>query len=93
MNKPFIPNDLITPLEASKLLQVDSVTIRRWVHAGTLPAFKVGGRLRISRKDVLGQIHRVKTEGPQIKTLAELEARDKRAKDILRDAGVIPKDA
>jgi excisionase family DNA binding protein len=85
--EPVIPSDLITPIEAAALLNTSAGTIRRWCR-GKLPAFKLGGRLRVSRADVLAMLRRVETPGPTIPTRAELEARAKRTDEILRRARV-----
>jgi excisionase family DNA binding protein len=34
------------------LLRVDRATVRRWVAAGILPAYRLGRKLYIDRKDV-----------------------------------------
>lgn len=42
--------DLITPAQAAEELGVNVVTVRRWVAAGTLTGYRVGGRhIRIDR--------------------------------------------
>lgn len=88
MKTEIIPGDLITPIEAGKLLKTSPATIRRWCQRGTMPAFKVGGRLRISRADALAMLRRVETPGPRIETLAEVEAREAEVDRVLREAGV-----
>jgi len=86
--EPIIPDDLITPIEAAKLLGTSSHSIRRWVNRGTLPAFKVGGRLRISKADALAMIRRVETDRPRLRTRAEVEAEEARVDQILRAARI-----
>lgn len=46
------PGDLITLSEAAERLSVHYMTAYRWVRRGELPAFKTGGRLRISIEDL-----------------------------------------
>ena len=41
-----------TPYEAAKILNVHPRTVRIWIEKKTLPAFRVGGRWRILKKDV-----------------------------------------
>ena len=41
----------LTPQEVADLLRVSADTVRRWVNAGRLPAYKVGRGLRIKRID------------------------------------------
>jgi excisionase family DNA binding protein len=48
-----IPERLITPSQAAKLLGVHISTVRRWITQGKLPAYRVGGRgIRIRSSDV-----------------------------------------
>ena len=88
MSNAIIPTDLISTREAAQLLATSESTIRRWAK-GRMPAFKVGGRLRVSRADVLAMIQRVQTPGPTIPTRAEVEARAKWVEEELRRAKVI----
>ena len=45
--------DLLTTAEAAKLLKVSTVTLRRWIKQGRLPAYHVGPRkVRIRREDL-----------------------------------------
>ncbi|NOQ58294.1 helix-turn-helix domain-containing protein [Mycolicibacterium fortuitum] len=46
------PYDTLTTDEAARELRVHRQTIRRRIHDGTLPAFKVAGRFRIRRADL-----------------------------------------
>ena len=88
MDATNFPNDLITPDDAGKLLGITGHTIRRWCKMGTLPAFKVGARLRISQADVVAQMKRIEVEGkPTLPTRAEATAKAKRTEKILREAG------
>ena len=43
--------EFITVAEISLLLRVNPQTVRNWIAAGTLPALKVGRRIRIQRTD------------------------------------------
>jgi excisionase family DNA binding protein len=87
MSETIIPADLISPREAAKLLSTSESTIRRWCR-GKLPAFKVGGRLRVSRADVMAMFRRVETPGPTIQTRAEVEQREKWIDETLKKARV-----
>jgi len=44
--------DYLTPAEVAARLNVAAVTVRTWIAKGSLPAFRVGGRWRVLRKDL-----------------------------------------
>lgn len=51
----LVPNPLppfVTPREAAALLRVHHGTVRGWIKEGRLPAFRIGGRLRIKPGDL-----------------------------------------
>jgi len=84
-----IPNDLMSLIEAGKLIQVSKGTIGRWVRLGKLPAFQIGSRFRVSRADVLAQVQRVQpAKGPAIPTRSEAAATQKWVSDELRRARI-----
>ena len=86
---PIIPTDLLDTLSAAKLLQCDRATITRWIFTGKLPAFRVGGRWRISRADVLSMIERYKPQDvPMPRTRAEVEAEAAHVDAVLRSVGI-----
>lgn len=87
-DEPVIPQDLLTPNEAAKVIGTSSATIRRWIRSGALPGFKLGGHLRVSKADVLGMLKRVQTDRPQLPTKAEADAKAALVDKVLRDAGV-----
>ena len=43
---------LMTVADVAEHLQLNQQTIRNWIDAGTLPAFRVGRRVRILRADL-----------------------------------------
>jgi excisionase family DNA binding protein len=50
-----MPNDLITPTQAAKLVKTHVSTIFRWIHRGRLPAFRrAGSRFLIRLSDLRG---------------------------------------
>lgn len=82
-NEP--PTDLITPKEVAKLLNVSGGTVRRWIASSKLPAFRVGGRIKVSKADALAMVSRVQPRaGPAIPTRAEVEARAAAVDAVLR---------
>ncbi len=42
----------LTVAEVAELLKLNQQTVRNWIDAGTLPAFRVGRRVRILRADL-----------------------------------------
>ena len=44
--------DLLTVQETAELLKVNPITVRRYIAAGTLPAVKVGKRVRVRKEAV-----------------------------------------
>lgn len=54
------PDDLRTPKELARILRVDAATVRRWLRAGTLRGWRVGGRWRGSEADARAMIREQK---------------------------------
>jgi len=47
------PDELLTIAETASLLKVSTMTVRRWIKAGRLPAHRIGPRtIRVVRRDV-----------------------------------------
>jgi len=42
----------LTVAEVAELLRLNQQTVRNWIDAGTLPAVRVGRRVRIKRSDL-----------------------------------------
>jgi excisionase family DNA binding protein len=42
----------LTVAEVAELLKLNQQTVRNWIDAGTMPAFRVGRRVRILRADL-----------------------------------------
>jgi len=47
----------MTVADVAEHLQLNQQTIRNWIDAGTLPAFRVGRRVRIRRSDLDQLLH------------------------------------
>lgn len=45
-------DELLTTIEAARLLRVHPGTIRRWLLSGRLPGWRKGGRLAVCRRDL-----------------------------------------
>jgi excisionase family DNA binding protein len=54
---PSVPQAYLTVEDVAKLLQLNPQTVRNWIDAGQLPAFRVGRRVRI-RPERPGRVHR-----------------------------------
>ena len=52
----------LTVAEVAELLRLNQQTVRNWIDAGSLPAVRVGRRVRIKRSD-LNRILRAGTRG------------------------------
>ena len=50
--------DVLTLRECQKILQVSRSTMLRLLHEGEIPAFRIGNRWRIQRKEMLEFIER-----------------------------------
>jgi excisionase family DNA binding protein len=44
--------EFLTVAEVAELLKLNQQTVRNWIDQGSLPAFKVGRRVRIRRSDL-----------------------------------------
>lgn len=82
-----VPNDLIDTTEASKLASVSKATIRRWCSEGKLPSWRVGGRWRVSRADVIGCVA-VYVPVAGVMSVAERRRREREVDAGLRASGV-----
>jgi excisionase family DNA binding protein len=55
---------LLTARELAELLGFTAGTIVDWAEAGTIPAFKIGGRLRFRESEVLDWLDGRRVNGP-----------------------------
>ena len=66
MSKPLPPDETAGPLltiaEVADRLRVDQKTVRRWIDAKELPAFKLGRQWRISEQN-LRQFLQIRWQG------------------------------
>ncbi len=83
------PQDLMSTTAAAKFLNVDPATVRRWASIGKLPAYRIVGRLRISRADLAALVKPVEPDSsPRPLTRSERERRDAETDATLRAFGV-----
>jgi excisionase family DNA binding protein len=45
------PDEFMTVAEVAAILKLNQQTVRNWIDAGTLPAVRIGRRVRIKRSD------------------------------------------
>ena len=83
------PQDLITSSKAASILGVHPHTVVRWVVAGRLRGWKVGGRYRVSESDVRAMTQPVRLDvPPRERTAEEMRAGSEAARERLRRMGV-----
>lgn len=84
----LIPDDLIPINEAAKLLRVNRCTIFRWCRCRKLPSWKVGGRRRVRRADVLAMVEVCDGPSPEVQARWEAEERARRTREVLAAHGL-----
>src|SRR5579859_5242154 len=52
MNQPDLADPFLTVAEVAEMLKLNQQTVRNWIDQGSLPAFRVGRRVRIRRSDL-----------------------------------------
>ena len=58
----------LTVAEVAELLKLNQQTVRNWIDAGSLPAFRVGRRVRILRTDLEHVLDRGRQGNPGMPT-------------------------
>jgi excisionase family DNA binding protein len=51
MNRSSEPDEFLTVAEVAETLKLNQQTVRNWIDQGSLPALRVGRRVRIRRSD------------------------------------------
>lgn len=46
------PESFLTVAEVAEILKLNQQTVRNWIDAGSMPAVKIGRRVRIKRSDL-----------------------------------------
>lgn len=49
---PSVDDEFLTVAEVAAILKLNQQTIRNWIDAGSLPALRVGRRVRVLRRDL-----------------------------------------
>lgn len=70
MNRDQTDESYLTVAEVAELLRLNQQTVRNWIDQGSLPAVRVGRRVRIKRSD----LDRVLSEGYSAGSHAESES-------------------
>ena len=85
-----LPDDLMTPREAAKLLRCHLSCIHRWIQKGKLPAWRVNGeRYLVSRAALLALVTPVTFAQPRVQQTRAAVAEEKWVYDVLRKHGVV----
>ena len=51
MDRPEVEESYLTVAEVAEVLKLNQQTVRNWIDQGSLPALRVGRRVRIKRSD------------------------------------------
>jgi excisionase family DNA binding protein len=60
-----VREDFLTVADIAALLKLNQQTVRNWIDAGTLPALRVGRRVRVRRADFDALVERGRTVPPR----------------------------
>ena len=52
LNRDQVEEEYVTVAEVAELLRLNQQTVRNWIDQGSLPAIRVGRRVRIKRSDL-----------------------------------------
>lgn len=63
MNNPEPEESFLTVAEVAELLKLNQQTVRNWIDQGSLPALRVGRRVRIKRSDFERVLEQAYTAG------------------------------
>jgi excisionase family DNA binding protein len=61
-----VTEHLLSARELADLLGFTAATVVNWAEAGTVPAFKIGGRLRFRESEVLEWLEARRVNGPRV---------------------------
>jgi len=64
MNSPEPEESFLTVAEVAGMLKLNQQTVRNWIDQGSLPALRVGRRVRIRRSDFERVLAQAYTGGP-----------------------------
>ena len=78
MERSELEESYLTVAEVAQLLKLNQQTVRNWIDQGSLPALRVGRRVRIKRSD----LERVLADGYSAGTVAESRQASPSAEDF-----------
>jgi excisionase family DNA binding protein len=78
MERTELEESYLTVAEVAQLLKLNQQTVRNWIDQGSLPALRVGRRVRIKRTD----LERVLADGYNAGTVAESRQSSPSAEDF-----------
>ncbi len=78
MERSELEETYLTVAEVAQLLKLNQQTVRNWIDQGSLPALRVGRRVRIKRSD----LERVLADGYNAGTVAEARQSSPSAEDF-----------
>lgn len=61
---PSLEGEFLTVAQVAEILQLNQQTVRNWIDQGSLPAYRVGRRVRIQRSDLEQIIAKSRTSAP-----------------------------
>jgi excisionase family DNA binding protein len=61
---PRVTDEFLTVAEVAALLRLNPQTIRNWIENRTLPAVRIGRRVRVLRRDLDALVEHGRTVGP-----------------------------
>jgi excisionase family DNA binding protein len=65
LERGSLEDTFLTVAEVAELLKLNQQTVRNWIDQGSLPALKVGRRVRIRRSDLERLLEQSSTAGPR----------------------------
>jgi excisionase family DNA binding protein len=64
----------LTVADVARILRLNQQTVRNWIDAGTLPALRVGRRVRVRRSDLDALVQRGYTGSPSPAETSQAQA-------------------
>jgi len=59
--EPKEPDELLTSVQAAKVLQVSKVTLHKWKIEGKIKSYRIGSRIRFKYSEVLEALNGIRT--------------------------------